>query len=124
MATRTASQFSNGLHPDTIFALLRDSRRRELLAVLSDRDAPITLTELATAVARRERESEHDEERGTGHEDVPSKTAESVAATLHHHHLPKLADDDVVAYDAEAKTVTDANVEPLAPFRDVIEDGE
>ena len=69
--------------------LLAAERRRRVLAVLEDRSAPVTLEELAVEVAARE----------TGLECPPGDTVTEVTTSLHHVHLPKLADYGVVEYD-------------------------
>lgn len=83
---------------DAAFTLLKDPRRRHLVSILADRVAPVSLSELAAAVAARESETDPDE--------VSAETVDAVAATLHHKHLPRLVDADLVTYDAESRTVT------------------
>lgn len=62
-------------------------RRRVALDELAQLRAPVDLQELATAVADREFDS------------VDETAARRVAITLHHAHLPKMADLGVVEYD-------------------------
>jgi hypothetical protein len=71
--------------------LLANDRRRRTLAVLDDLTPPLSLDELAAAVASRT-----DEQSGT----------RRVAVSLHHHHLPLLDDVGAVDYDPEANRVT------------------
>lgn len=68
--------------------LLASARRRAVLTVLAGTDGEIDLDELAPAVAARE------EEAGDGPADV--------RVTLHHVHLPMLADAGVLDYDHES----------------------
>lgn len=79
--------------------LLADDQRRTVLAVLSERADAIAVDELASAVARRS--------------DDPA-TARTVAARLHHVHLPVLDEAGVVDYDRAA-----ARVEPHRAVRDL-----
>ena len=72
--------------------ILSVERRRVLLDVLDDRPTPIDLGALARAVETRENGSEQE-------------TVQQVAITLHHNHLPKLAELDAVEYDPEARIV-------------------
>lgn len=76
--------------------LLAADRRREVLRVLRHRTPPLTLEQLATAVATSELDS-----------DEPSEeTIERVSITLHHCHLPMLTANSLVEYDAESNRVT------------------
>lgn len=72
--------------------ILSVERRRILLDVLDDRPTPIDLDALAEAVETRENGSE-------------PETVQQVAIALHHNHLPKLAELDVVEYDPETRIV-------------------
>lgn len=76
--------------------LLEVDRRRHALFVLADRADPIGLEALSTAVAEREADVDADD----------ADAVASVATTLHHIHLPKMADAGVVKYDATDKRVT------------------
>lgn len=73
---------------NAIFELLVAERRRYVLYALCRRDEPVSAADLADEVARDE-----------------TAETDTVAATLHHVHLPKLAEAGVVTYDAEAETV-------------------
>lgn len=75
--------------------LLAVERRRVTLDVLTNRSAPLSLDDLANDVAEREVSD-------------CVATAESVgrvAVSLHHQHLPKLADFGVVDYDPAEQLV-------------------
>lgn len=90
---------------DAICELLGDSRRRHLLDYLVGTDGEVF--ELADAViAVREREmaetkTETESEMETS--DQPSR--EEVRTTLHHSHLPRLADAEVLDYDTRHGTI-------------------
>jgi hypothetical protein len=75
--------------------LLSDRRRRVVLDVLRARVTPISLDSLAEAVAVRETDC-----------DTPGpETVDTVALTLHHNHLPRMANVGVLDYDAESRRV-------------------
>ncbi|WP_436907912.1 DUF7344 domain-containing protein [Halosimplex marinum] len=83
------------LGADERYELLAAERRRAVLAVLDERGAPTPLDELAEAVAARERE------RAGGSADGHDR----LAVSLHHVHLPRMADLGVLDYDAGANRV-------------------
>jgi len=93
--TSTAEQEATAHLPETErHRLLANDRRRHLLDILEGVDATVRVRRLAERIG--EREAAVDER----------VDVESVLLTLHHVHLPKLADADVVAYDPEDRTVT------------------
>lgn len=77
--------------------ILADARRQHVLAELLAGPAQRTFDSLTTAVAT----TESLQVAGTAWE---SKHA-AVAATLHHNHLPKLDDEDIIVYDVEERIV-------------------
>ena len=80
-----------------LFDLLADRRRRFALAYLADAaDGAVTFEALAEAVAARECE-------GSGV--VPDDRRTDVEVSLHHNHLPRLADAGLVEYDRGTGTV-------------------
>ncbi|QLG60954.1 DUF7344 domain-containing protein [Halorarum salinum] len=82
---------------EAVTALLADPRRAHVAELLGEADGPLALDDVATAVA----EAEHEGPPG------PSERAvTSTAVSLHHSHLPKLADVGVVEYDADERTVS------------------
>lgn len=91
------------------FDALAHERRRQVLAILAGADQPLSLTDLATEVARREADQDAI---GADYE-----RAEQIRVMLYHWHVPKLADAGFVEYDAETRTVTRTEVEIDAPFR-------
>ena len=81
---------------DAEFHELRSSdRRRALLEVLAEEPRPVDLRTIAAAVSGRE----------SGIDSADPDSIDQVALTLHHVHLPLLADIDVVDYDAAANSV-------------------
>jgi hypothetical protein len=75
--------------------LLAVERRRTALDILASANAPVTLEELAATVAERE-----------SGPDIPDEaTIERVAITLHHNHLPKMADVGAIDYDPDTPRV-------------------
>ena len=82
------------LDDDTRHRILSSKRRRVLLGVLDDRQTPVDLDVLADAVETRENDG-----------DARSDGSEPVAITLHHNHLPRLAEAGVVEYDPTARRV-------------------
>lgn len=79
------------------FDLLSNDRRRVLFALLPDDGSSVALRTAALHLVLRE-----------SPEDVPVVGAEAfrrMATSLHHSHLPRLADLDVVEYDVDAGTI-------------------
>ncbi|MDS0261065.1 hypothetical protein NDI56_16830 [Haloarcula sp. S1CR25-12] len=66
-----------------------------MLEVLAERTAPVELKVLAVAVATRENESDV----------FTGETLKRVASTLHHVHLPKMADFGMVDYDTNTNRI-------------------
>lgn len=83
------------LATDDKHRLLSAGRRRLALALLSERRNVVELEELATAIARRETDSET----------VDEETVKQITILLHHRHLPMMDDLDVVDYDADLRQV-------------------
>ncbi|WP_135828637.1 DUF7344 domain-containing protein [Halorussus halobius] len=104
------------LPTDRAFDLLGDATRRRTVAALRAADGAVALDDLVDDVVERVSD-------GTPG-DVPSDRRERVAASLHHCHLPKLDDADVVAYDpTENRVAVTPDADELAPFLDAIETG-
>lgn len=92
-----------------VHEVLAAERRRAVLAVLEARETPIVLERLARAVTAQER--------GTRPTRVSIESVEATTLTLHHTHLPKLVEHDVVEYDTTAKVVdTGANFDNVATW--------
>lgn len=80
--------------------VLSAARRRTTLDVISNQAAPLELTDLAVAVATREFDG-----------DAPDEgTIEQVAISLHHVHLPLLADLGIIDYVPETNRVEACHV--------------
>lgn len=83
------------------YRLIANERRRLLIDVLADRPTALSLECLAATLAERE----------TG-EQVPSEDViERVAISLHHAHLPKLADYGLIEYDAETNWIDPCGID-------------
>jgi len=75
--------------------LLASERRQTLLELLATSDDDVhTLESLATAVTQTEEGA-----------DLDARPSRRVSLFLHHVHLPKLDDADVVAYDSQRNVV-------------------
>lgn len=84
-----------------IFEALSDSTRRSMLAVLEERGEEsdrLSAEEVARAVI--ERDHADDPEPG----DAPD--IDRFLMSLHHQHLPKLAEADIITYDSDELTLT------------------
>lgn len=86
--------------------LLSSERRRLTLDVLLEGSAPVALDDLAVAVAERENDLAATEQ----------DAIEGVKTTLHHVHLPMLAETDVIAYDLHECCVTSCPSRSEIPF--------
>lgn len=84
--------------PSAVFDAFGDERRLRTFAVLRSESAPINVFPLARMVAA--------EETGAAHWAVTDDRVREVRISLHHNHLPKLADEGLVEYDHEEGTVT------------------
>lgn len=91
----TDSPEITGLPASERYRLLAADRRRLALDILAGQTTPVELEELAAGIAAREDESTS----------VDEETLERVAITLHHTHLPKLAEAGVLDYDPESHQI-------------------
>ena len=82
---------------DAVAEILASQRRRYVLRCLTDREPELALADLATEVTARETDRPITELSG---EDV-----RETYLTLHHHHIPKLEDANIVRYDEEKNVV-------------------
>ncbi|PCR89720.1 DUF7344 domain-containing protein [Natrinema ejinorense] len=89
---------------ETALDLLANRRRRAVLEYLEEVGGSATLTELAVEIATRETRTEPNVI--SDHADVSSRDRRAVSISLHHTHIPKLANADVVDYATETETVT------------------
>lgn len=79
---------------DNVFAGLANKRRRLLLAILRDKQEPVSRTTLARKIVQWEREPQ------------PTQAVfDDIMVSLLHTHLPKLGDAGIIEYDAEADRV-------------------
>ena len=83
--------------------------RRLLLSVLDSQTAPVSLRELSRTVLARDRTgvTPPSSTDTTLPADAEPSTVETMAAQLHHVHLPRLTAAGLVEYDAAAGVVTD-----------------
>lgn len=83
----------SGTDLDSLFEILADEQRREILVYLDHVDDGVAaFSDLIEHVA--------DES-----EDASSTDRDQLAVTLHHNHLPKLSDADIVEYDTRSERV-------------------
>ncbi|WP_226022579.1 DUF7344 domain-containing protein [Halomicrobium salinisoli] len=82
---------------DRLYDVLSHERRRFVLRSLLDHRT-LALADLAELVAERD----HD----VDFPDVPEEAVLRIYATLHHNHLPKLAEAGLVTYDEEGELVS------------------
>lgn len=82
---------------EQIIRLLADPRNRAILTILNDSARPVGTSELADRLVDRET-STFDLQ--SGEEEI-----EQALVSLHHNHLPKLAESGLVEYDSDANTV-------------------
>lgn len=111
MGHSTHSHAVDGLSADAVFDLLSHRRRRLVVEHLSDGESETGLRELAGAIDSEEMDDES------------AAPTDRIALTLHHVHLPRLADADLVDYDAETNTVTPTRIQELTPFVNALDDG-
>lgn len=86
-----------GASVDELFGLLANERRQALLSVLATRGGPVDVDELTRAIAALET--------STDATDVDESDLRRVRLTLHHVHLPKMADYGVISYDRNHRMV-------------------
>lgn len=84
-----------GLSETDRHRLLAAERRRLALTVLAERPPSVDLAELAAEVAARE----------PGIDATDAEAVEHVAITLHHTHLPTLAEKGVIDYDLRTQRI-------------------
>ena len=92
---------------EKLLAAMKHDRRRTVVSVLARTPHErVTLTGLAVAVTSVEQDEDLTR--------IDQSTLEEVQTTLHHVHLPKLAEVGFVEYDAETLRVTDSGTERIA----------
>lgn len=88
------------LTPDVVFDALRNPRRQFALAYLRQQDRPVTLTELARRTTAWEA--------GEPPTEIAEDRVDRVRVSLHHSHLPKLADLGLVEYTGDDRHTVSA----------------
>ncbi|MFC6718283.1 ArsR family transcriptional regulator [Natrialbaceae archaeon GCM10025810] len=98
IAAVTESEEDERLSKDVIFELLKNRRRREVLAYLLDADGTVTLGELAEQIAAWEND--------TSVNALSSDQRKRVYVALYQTHLPKMDDAGIVEYDQDRGLIT------------------
>jgi hypothetical protein len=97
ITSRSATETTSELSADGLFDVFANERRRLSLTELAARGSDLHVETLARRVAARESDVAPDA--------VPQAAMEEVHVSLHHVHLPKLDDADLVEYDRDARRV-------------------
>lgn len=88
-----------GARSEETLRLLAKRRNRAILSHLNDAARPLEVTEIAERLVAQNPATE-----------PPTETAlKKVSLSLHHNHLPKLANADLITYDANANVATYQN---------------
>ena len=107
IALQSPSTSADEPSTDIALAMLADESRRLAVQALFERHGPIQVADLAAAVA----------------EQIPAESSDrserEIATALHHVHLPKLADANLIDYDPRLTTVTAVRVGSLRTYFDV-----
>ena len=83
------------MNHDVIFEVIRHPIRRQIVAVLNDNDE-ISRDRLATVLTTAEADGKDD----------PEQIRRRIRLKLHHNHLPRLVDANLVEYDEETVAPT------------------
>lgn len=86
---------STPLEESEIFHILGNDRRRAIVQLLATDRERVDVSDVATRIAEGE----------TDTTPVPNNLYKSVYVSLQQTHLPQLEEDDVIAYDPDAKTI-------------------
>ncbi|TYT63531.1 DUF7344 domain-containing protein [Natrialba swarupiae] len=92
------SEDDEGLSKDVIFELLKNRRRREVLAYLLEAEETVTLGELAEQIAAWENDTDVNA--------LSSDQRKRVYVALYQTHLPKMDDAGIVEYDQDRGLIT------------------
>lgn len=85
---------------DTLFDLLGNQRRRYLLYALDQQvESVATLDELVALILEWERRIDGESEQPT------DEREKSIRLSLHHKHLPRLEELDLLEYDSRSRTI-------------------
>lgn len=99
----------SGLELDDAFHILKNQRRRHVLAYIQREGTPVTLSELAEYVAATEED--------TTVEALSSQQRKRVYVGLYQSHLPMMDDRNVIVYDKDRGTVeAGPNLQYLRPY--------
>lgn len=93
IASVSDSNADDGLSKDVIFELLKNRRRREVLAYLLEAEETVTLGELAEQIAAWENDTDVNA--------LSSDQRKRVYVALYQTHLPKMDDAGIVDYDQD-----------------------
>jgi len=96
------------LSEDVIFDIVSNRRRRFVLKYLHTEQDPAVLTDIATALAAAENDTSPDQ--------VDPKARKRAYVSLYQTHVPRLAEEQIVAYDEET-----GEVSLLAPAEEVLD---
>lgn len=100
---------ADSLEESEIFHILGNDRRRAIVGLLADGQEHIAVSDVATEIADDESETTP----------VPNNLYKSVYVSLQQTHLPQLEEDDVIEYDADAKTIRQgSNFEAVLEYID------
>ena len=97
----------DGLSDDVIFDIASNYRRRFVLKYLHNEADPAALTDIATALAAAENDTAPDQ--------VDKQARKRAYVSLYQTHVPRLAEEQIVAYDE-----TTGEVSLLAPAKVVL----
>jgi DNA-binding transcriptional ArsR family regulator len=97
MVSQLGAPKTDELARDDLFSMLRNERRREVIHYLSEHEGTVDLRELSEYIAALENDCDP--------EAVTYKQRKRVQTALYQMHLPKLAEQGIVAYDRRAGQV-------------------
>lgn len=98
MAIREAvGDADDGLSLDTVYHLLQNQRRRQIIRYLVETDGPVTRDEIVGWITKLEADPEG--------EYISSQARQRVYVALHQTHLPKLDRADILEYGPDRGTV-------------------
>lgn len=101
---------------DELFDLLRNRRRRDILAYLDASDGTVTLDELAESIAADENDVEP--------EQLSSQQRKRVYISLYQNHLPKMDELGIVEYEQNRGIVTLLDLSEAKPYLSVDSESE
>ncbi|OVE86457.1 hypothetical protein B2G88_05475 [Natronolimnobius baerhuensis] len=94
---------------DTIFTLLSHRHRRTVLNLLLAQYRALTLRDLRNEIVERKH--------GTEITELDDEQVKQTMVLLHHVHIPKLAETDIVTYDQDRMIVEPTEkLEQMEPF--------